>query len=86
LTFVREIRYFKTIGCPDRQTINWMRSHIVALASSAVNPEPKPQVSAPKTPPKGKKKPKSEEDILANSFESVMATPRRLSKKTGKSK
>jgi hypothetical protein len=64
---------------------NWMRSHIVALASGAAKPEPKPQVTETKTPSKGKKKPKSEEEILANSFwsSSVMATPQRSSKTTG---
>jgi hypothetical protein len=68
--------------------VNWMRSHIIALASGAAKPEPKPQANPTKTPSKGKKKPKSEEDILANSFwsTSVMATPRRSSKTTGKSK
>lgn len=67
--------------------VNWMRSHIVALASGEATPEPKP-ASETKKPSKGKKKPKSEQDILAESFwsTSVVATPRRSSKTTGKSK
>jgi hypothetical protein len=65
--------------------VNWMRSHIVALANGAAKPEPKPQVSTPKAPLKGRKKPKTEAEILFSS-ESVMAAPPRLSKTARKSK
>jgi hypothetical protein len=66
---------------------NWIRSHILALASGVVNPEPKPPMTSTKMPSKRKKKPKSEENTLAESFwsTSVMATRRPTAKGTTKS-
>jgi hypothetical protein len=52
--------------------VNSMRSRIVALAGGAATPGPESVLAETKTPPKAKKKSKSEEDILAESFWSTL--------------
>ncbi len=75
---------------PNAATENaaWTRSHVVALATGAVKPEPKPQLTKTNAVSKAKKKPKPQDDVIAESFwaTSVMAKRRRPPRATGKSK
>jgi hypothetical protein len=46
----------------------WTRSHVVALATGAAKPEPKPQLTKTKTTSAGKKSQSPPDDLIAENF------------------
>jgi len=74
----------------DSSSAAWIRSHVIALATGAMKPEPKPQAptKTKRGSAKGEKKAKPQDDFVVENFwaTSVMAKSPRRSKAPGKSK